>query len=1206
MKNFTIILLTLLSLTASSDLFSQNVAINSTGSNADASAMLDLSSTTSGFLMPRLTTTQRNAIVLPATGLAIFNSTVLSYQVNVGTPASPIWSTLSTSAWNLSGNSGTNSGSNFLGTSDNHSLSFSTNSIQRMYIDSSTGNVGVGTNTPGADFTLFQKSGNGASKGFRFTGNSIGGTGSGTGFALSLGYNQSANKQLWLGDPDYFGSSSGSFIRYQVISGVAVLDGVRGDASTRKPISIGVGGDANSGIILGADFNGNSPSSYVWANGNTAIGSGYRATSAPSNGLIVQGNTGIGTSTFNATYPEKMLVDAGATSNTNYQNVITGKGNTNSYVQLNIQNSNAGIDASSDVVATADNGSETVNFVDMGVNSSANSSTGVLGGANNSYLYSTGNDFSIGNATSAKSLILFTGGTAASNESMRIDGSGNVGVGSAAPSEKLDVTGNVKFSGALMPNDLAGAAGTFLTSNGAGTAPTWTTFDTTSIPSFSQKVRSLLSSTDPITYTNGLIGITQATTSTNGYLSSTDWNTFNSKGSGSVTSVSVVTANGVSGSVANATTTPAITVTLGAITPTSVAATGTVTGSNLSGTNTGNVTLGTANGLSLAGQALSLGLANTSTTGALSSTDWNTFNNKLTTVDTTNIGNFSQKVRSLFSSTAPITYSNGSIGITQATTSTNGFLSSTDWNTFNNKGSGSVTSVSVVSANGVSGSVATATTTPAITLTLGAITPSSVAASGTITGSNLSGTNTGNVTIGTANGLSLSGQALSLGLASTSTTGALSSTDWNAFNNKWSMGGNSVASEQNFGTTSNFDLPFLTNNTEKMRLTSTGRLGIGTAVPSYPLQVVAASDPLYLGGMQSGSNTDSLLTIVNGVVKRLSPSALTTSSSNAWALVGNSNIVSGTSFIGTTNNKSMRFRTNNVQRMIIDSTGNVGIGTSAFDPTLPEKLLVDAGTSAYNGPVTNSTPINAIGFSNGFQQIQVQNRAYGNYSSSDLVAASDGTRNGTMPFNTDAHYVDFGINSSGYTNNNSNILNQPYTAYLYSTTPQDFYVGNGYSGKDMIFFTNYGPTNSNNTADGFEILRLKGGTTQQVTIGNIAANGTNRLTVNGSISATAFNVSSDRRLKTNINGLQYGLKEILALQPVSYNWKVTPSTDKQLGLIAQDAKKVIPEIVSGNEDTGTLSINYSELVPVLINAIKEQQQQIDNLKKDIELLKNKK
>lgn len=62
-------------------------------------------------------------------------------------------------------------------------------------------------------------------------------------------------------------------------------------------------------------------------------------------------------------------------------------------------------------------------------------------------------------------------------------------------------------------------------------------------------------------------------------------------------------------------------------------------------------------------------------------------------------------------------------------------------------GGGTVTSVSVATANGVSGSVANPTTTPDITLTLGAITPSSVAAVGTVTGSNLSGTNTGDQTI---------------------------------------------------------------------------------------------------------------------------------------------------------------------------------------------------------------------------------------------------------------------------------------------------------------------------------------------------------------------------------------------------------------------------------------------------------------------------
>lgn len=102
------------------------------------------------------------------------------------------------------------------------------------------------------------------------------------------------------------------------------------------------------------------------------------------------GSVGIGTSTFNGTNPEKLLVDAGTT--TSY-NVISGKGSINNYLQLNIQNNSSGTVASSDIVATANNGSETVNFVNLGINGGGNTSTGQLGGANTAYLYSTGNDF---------------------------------------------------------------------------------------------------------------------------------------------------------------------------------------------------------------------------------------------------------------------------------------------------------------------------------------------------------------------------------------------------------------------------------------------------------------------------------------------------------------------------------------------------------------------------------------------------------------------------------------------------------------------------------------------------------------------------------------------------------------------------------------------------------------------------------------------
>ncbi len=74
----------------------QNIAINSTGSLPDTSAMLDVSSTTKGLLAPRMTTTQQNAIPLPAKGLLIFNTTDNAFKVNTGTPASPVWTPLAT------------------------------------------------------------------------------------------------------------------------------------------------------------------------------------------------------------------------------------------------------------------------------------------------------------------------------------------------------------------------------------------------------------------------------------------------------------------------------------------------------------------------------------------------------------------------------------------------------------------------------------------------------------------------------------------------------------------------------------------------------------------------------------------------------------------------------------------------------------------------------------------------------------------------------------------------------------------------------------------------------------------------------------------------------------------------------------------------------------------------------------------------------
>jgi len=67
-------------------------------------------------------------------------------------------------------------------------------------------------------------------------------------------------------------------------------------------------------------------------------------------------------------------------------------------------------------------------------------------------------------------------------EAMRIMFDGKVGIGTTAPSEILDVVGNVKFSGALLPNNISGSTGQFLTSAGSSAAPTWTTLTAANTP----------------------------------------------------------------------------------------------------------------------------------------------------------------------------------------------------------------------------------------------------------------------------------------------------------------------------------------------------------------------------------------------------------------------------------------------------------------------------------------------------------------------------------------------------------------------------------------------------------------------------------------------------------------------------------------------------------------------------------------------------
>jgi hypothetical protein len=104
---------------------------------------------------------------------------------------------------------------------------------------------------------------------------------------------------------------------------------------------------------------------------------------------------------------------------------------------------------------------------------------------------------------------------------------------------------------------------------------------------------------------------------------------------------------------------------------------------------------------------------------------------------------------------------------------------------------------------------------------------------------------------------------------------------------------------------------------------------------------------------------------------------------------------------------------------------------------------------------------------------------------------------------------------------------------------------------------------------------------------------------------TTWTDISDRVYKREIKDMtRYGLDDILKLKPKTFIYKSDPNNKVQLGLIAQDVKTVIPEVVDGTE--GQYGLSYNGLIPVLVNAIKKQQGQIESLNKEIEALKARK
>ncbi len=115
-------------------------------------------------------------------------------------------------------------------------------------------------------------------------------------------------------------------------------------------------------------------------------------------------------------------------------------------------------------------------------------------------------------------------------------------------------------------------------------------------------------------------------------------------------------------------------------------------------------------------------------------------------------------------------------------------------------------------------------------------------------------------------------------------------------------------------------------------------------------------------------------------------------------------------------------------------------------------------------------------------------------------------------------------------------------------------------------------------------------------VGIGTTNPSEKLEVNGNVKATAFYYSSDRRLKKDIKTIQ-GLDLIKKLRGVEFSWK--DSNEKSAGLIAQEVEKVAPYLVKTDKNTGLKSVLYANLVAPLIEAVKELYNEISDIKNTI-------
>jgi hypothetical protein len=412
------------------------------------------------------------------------------------------------------------------------------------------------------------------------------------------------------------------------------------------------------------------------------------------------------------------------------------------------------------------------------------------------------------------------------------------------------------------------------------------------------------------------------------------------------------------------------------------------------------------------------------------------------------------------------------------------------------------------------------------------------------------------------------------------------------------------------------DKLFINGNGRNVRLSGTGSfIGNGSGLTTLNATNIT-SGSLSLTRITDGSSGQILVRgLSNAEFVNASSITVGTASTLTINPASDSAIYHFPFFSGTTGlpiNKQIFATSSSIQ--IRPNTGNVGIGTS---PSTTNRLTV-SGTVSITGNVGIGTPLTTnILTVSGTVSVSGATRV-NRLGNTGLPGFVHGYNTSAINFETFATSTstEISIYNPSNTNFKTRILQYPNYFELLTSERMFFTVSN--SGARDFFFGREGqPTtqirfimdNSPDDIPNFigkgvfinQNLRVNG----RISVGDVSGSGVAlyRNASDGSLTVT----SSDIRLKDNITYIENSIDIVKQLRGVFFNWKDNVGFDtneRQIGMIAQEVEDVFPEAVVLNGVDDYKTIKYSEMVGLLINAIKEQQSIIEDLTKRIEDLES--